>query len=490
MTSQKAMTGHEATATRNVNPMANPPITPAVLASLKDVQHAVSWLDQPGAPEAEAPLISDTDADLLIIGGGFTGLWTAICAKDRDPNRDVVLIDAKTIAFGGSGRNGGFISASLTHGLAHGEHIWPKEMPSLVHQGRENLRAIAEFVEAEGIDADLRMVGKTAIALTPHAKALLPGMLEIHQRWGEDVELLDQDKVQADVHSPTYLGGLRVRSGGGLMDPAKLSWGLKAAALRRGVRIYENTKAIALTKSGPGITVHTPVAAIGAHNVALATNGFTPLLKRLNYRILPIFDHVLVTEPLTQSQIDSIGWSENQGLTDIGNQFHYYRRTPDDRILWGGYDAIYHRGNNTDPRLEHRDRSHQLLAAQFFMTFPQLEGLRFTHKWAGIIDSTSRFTPAFGTAMGGNLAYAVGYTGLGTASSRFGALTMLDLLAGESTERTQLTIVSRKPFPFPPEPLRYPIVQFTRSRLAREDRTGKRGLWLRTLDFFGLGFNS
>ena len=487
------MTNHmNATANPSTNPMANPPVTPAVLASLKDVQHGVSWLDQPGAPEAEAPLIANTDADLLIIGGGFTGLWTAIHAKEQDPSRDVVLIDAKTIAHGGSGRNGGFISASLTHGLAHGEHIWPKEMPTLVHQGRANLQAIADFVEAEGIDCDLRLVGKTAIALTPHAKALLPGMFEIHQQWGEDVELLDQDKVQADVHSPTYLGGLRVRSGGGLMDPAKLSWGLKTAALKHGVRIYENTDAIALKKStnGSGITVHTPVASINARKVALATNGFTPLLKRLRYRMLPIFDHVLVTEPLTASQLDSIGWSENQGLTDIGNQFHYYRRTPDNRILWGGYDAIYHRGNNTDPRLEHREQSHQLLAAQFFTTFPQLEGLRFSNKWAGIIDSTSRFTPAFGTAMGGNLAYAVGYTGLGTASSRFGALTMLDLLERQKTERTSLTIVTRKPFPFPPEPLRYPIVQFTRSQLAREDRTGKRGLWLRTLDFFGLGFNS
>ena len=472
------------------NPIANPPITPAVTKSLSDVQHGVSWLDQPGAPEASPPLIANTDADLLVVGGGFTGLWTAICAKDRHPNKDVVLIEAKTVAHGGSGRNGGFISASLTHGLAHGEHIWPKQMPQLVQQGRDNLTAIAQFVDSEGIDADLRLVGKTAVALTPHAKKQLPAMLEIHQRWGEDVELLDQDKMHADVHSPTYLGGLRVRSGGGLMDPARLTWGLKASALKRGVRIYENTKATGITKSHNGVTVHTPVASIDAKQVALATNGFTPLLKRLKYRMLPIFDHVLVTEPLSESQLESIGWSENQGLTDIGNQFHYYRRTPDNRILWGGYDAIYHRGNDTDPRMEHRDSSHRLLAAQFLVTFPQLEGIRFSHKWAGIIDSTSRFTPAFGTAMNGRLAYAIGYTGLGTASSRFGALTMLDLLDSTNTERTRLTIVTRKPFPFPPEPLRYPLVQFTRSRLAKEDRTGKRGLWLRTLDFFGLGFNS
>ena len=459
--------------------------------SLRDVQHAVYWLDRPGAPDPEPPLVATTDCDLLVIGGGFTGLWTAIQAKEQDPTCDVVVIESATIAHGGSGRNGGFISASLTHGLAHGEHIWPKEMATLTKQGRDNLNAIAQFVKADGIDADLRLVGKTAVALTDHALAALPGMLEIHQRWGEDVQLLNRDEMQADVHSPTYLGGLRVRSGGGLMDPAKLSWGLKESALKRGVRIYENTRATFISVNRDDhVSVQTNIAAIRAKKVAIATNGFTPLLKRLRYRMLPIFDHVLVTEPLTPSQLDSIGWAQNQGLTDIGNQFHYYRRTPDDRILWGGYDAIYHRGNNTDPRLEHRDSSHLLLATQFFATFPQLEGLRFTHKWAGIIDSTSRFTPAIGTAMGGKVAYAVGYTGLGTGSSRFGALTMLDLLNRKTTERTTLTMVKRKPFPFPPEPLRYPLVQFTRSRLAREDRTGKRGLWLRTLDHFGLGFNS
>ena len=177
-------------------------------------------------------------------------------------------------------------------------------------------------------------------------------------------------------------------------------------------------------------------------------------------------------------------------MTDAGNQFHYYRRTADDRILWGGYDAVYYFGNRTDPSREQRDRSHGLLAAQFFDTFPQLEGLRFTHRWAGLIDSTSRFTPVFGTAMAGRLGYAVGFTGLGVGASRFGARTALDLLAGRSTERTELELVRRKPVPFPPEPLRFPLVQFTRAALAREDIAGRRGLWLRTLDRFGIGFNS
>lgn len=464
--------------------------SPDPRGALSDTEHRPFWTDRPDAPEPNPPLTESTQADLLVIGGGFTGLWAAICAKDRDPSSDVVLLEAQTIAFGGSGRNGGFISASLTHGLAHGQAIWPNEMPTLVSMGRENLQAIVDFTVSEGIDADLRLCGKTAIAVTEHQRNALPAMARIHERFGEDVTLLDQVDMQSDVHSPTALGGLRVRTGVGLMDPARLAWGLRRAAIKRGVRIYENTPVESIARTGNGVSARTPIATVTAANVAIATNGFSPLLRRLRSRMVPIFDHVLVTEPLTQTQLKDIGWAENQGLTDMGNQFHYYRRTPDDRILWGGYDAIYHRGNGTDPALEHRDQSHQLLATQFFQTFPQLEGLRFTHKWAGIIDSTSRFTPAIGTAMGGRVAYAVGYTGLGTGSSRFGAQTMLDLLANTSTERTELTMVRRKPFPFPPEPLRYPLIQFTRNQLAREDRTGKRGLWLSTLDRFGLGFNS
>jgi glycine/D-amino acid oxidase-like deaminating enzyme len=467
------------------------PATEVINRSLADTVHAPYWTDQPGAPSTCLQLLASQECDLAIIGGGFTGLWTAILAKDQDPKREVILLEAETIGFGGSGRNGGFISGSLTHGLAHGEAIWPKEMDTLVRLGTENLNAIVDFTKSECIDADLRLVGKTAVALNAHSARALEAMHARHAKWGDDSELLDREQMQADIHSPTYLAGLRVRTGSGLMDPARLSWGLKRAALARGVRIYENTPASFVSKQRDGgIALQTPLASVRARQIVIATNGFTPLLKRLQYRMLPVFDHVLVTEPLTESQLEDIGWSQNQGMTDVGNQFHYYRRTPDNRILWGGYDAIYYRGNQTNRELERRDASHRLLAEQFFTTFPQLEDLRFTHKWAGIIDSTSRFTPAIGTAMNGKVAYAVGYTGLGTASARFGANTMLDLLAKRKTVLTELTMVRRKPIPFPPEPLRYPLVQFTRSQLIREDRTGKRGVWLSLLDRLGVGFNS
>lgn len=458
--------------------------------ALADAVPRPFWTDRPDAPDTCEPLTAATSCDLLIVGGGLTGLWAAIEAKATDPAADVVLLEGREIAFGASGRNGGFFSESLTHGVAHGRSLWPREMPTLLRLGRENIREIIDFLEAEDIDARLRMCGKTAVAIKPHQVAELRASTALHVAFGESAVMLDADEVRADVDSPTYLAGMRVRSGGGLLDPALLCWGLKRAALARGVRLHENSPVMHLDQAPAGINVRTDRTTASARRVLLATNAYPPLLRRLRSRVLPIYDHVLVTEPLTTRQLAEIGWSESQGMTDAGNQFHYYRRTADDRILWGGYDAVYYFGNRTDAVLEQRDRSHGLLAAQFFETFPQLEGLRFTHRWAGLIDSTSRFTPVFGTAMAGRLGYAVGFTGLGVGASRFGARTALDLLAGRLTERTELELVRRKPVPFPPEPLRFPLVQFTRAALAREDIAGRRGFWLRTLDRFGIGFNS
>lgn len=457
---------------------------------LRDAEPAVFWSDRPGAPATAEPPTVPTSCDLLIVGGGFTGLWAAIEARAAYPDADIALAEAHSIAFGASGRNGGFISESLTHGLAHGEQLWRDEMPQLLRMGRKNLADIADFVAREGIDADLRLCGKTAVATAHHQLPALAATAELHQRYGEDATLQDTDAVRADVDSPTYLAGLRVRSGGGLVDPVALVWGLRRAAEARGVRIYENAPVRALRRTRTGIDAATDRTVLSAKQVLLATNAFPPLLRRLRHRVLPVYDHVLVTEPLPAAARNAVGWSEEQGLTDMGNQFHYYRLTPDGRILWGGYDAVYYFGNRTDAWREQRDASHVLLARQFVETFPQLEGLRFTHRWAGLIDSTSRFTPVFGTALGGRVAYAVGYTGLGVAASRFGARVALDLLAGATTERTRLSMVRRKPVPFPPEPLRYPTVQATRRALASEDRTGRRGPWLRLLDSIGVGFNS
>jgi glycine/D-amino acid oxidase-like deaminating enzyme len=210
----------------------------------------------------------------------------------------------------------------------------------------------------------------------------------------------------------------------------------------------------------------------------------------VRHYVAPVYDYCLVTEPLTAAQLDSIGWRNRQGLSDIPNQFHYYRLTSDNRILWGGYDAVYYWRGKVSAELESRPASWATLSRHFFETFPQLEDVNFTHVWGGAIDTCSRFCVFWGRALNGRVAYALGYTGLGVASSRFGGAVMLDLLHGQRSLATQTEFVRSKPLPFPPEPFRFLGIQATRWSLDREDRTGKRNAWLRVLDRLGLGFDS
>jgi glycine/D-amino acid oxidase-like deaminating enzyme len=460
------------------------------LEAIADADPYPYWLDDVDEPDSRPTLVRTESCDLCVVGGGYTGLWTAILAKERDQSRDVVLIDAFSVGSGASGRNGGFMESSLTHGVANGRARFPNELAELEQLGLQNLDRIEEAVARYGIDCDYERTG--VIDVTTAA----PGVAEFRQDYeqlrslGQDVELLDREAMRAEVNSPVYQGGLWRKDRAALVDPARLAWGLKAAAESMGVRIYEDTKAVGLDRDGVGVLVRTPLGKIRAGRVALGTNAFRPLLRRIGHYIVPVYDYAMVTEPLSASQMRSLGWQRRQGLSDSANQFHYYRLTEDNRILWGGYDAIYYFRGKVNPLLEQRPETFALLSRHFFETFPQLEGVKFTHLWGGAIDTCTRFSVFWGRAMSGRVAYAVGYTGLGVAASRFGAEVMLDLLDGRRTRATQLDFVKAKPIPFPPEPFRFLGIQATRYSLGVEDRTGKRNAWLRLLDRLGLGFDS
>ncbi len=428
-----------------------------------------------------------------MVGGGFTGLWTALLAKEADQAADVVLLEGRRVGWAGTGRNGGFCSASITHGLANGQDRFPAELAALDRIGRRNLDQIEAAVANYGIDCDFTRSGELAVATAGWQLAGLRHAAELGSKLGADVRLLDAAQVQAQVGSPAYLGGLWDVGGCAIVDPARLAWGLLAACLQAGVRVFEHTpvRAIEETVSTGPLRLRAEAGSVLANRVALGTGAFAPLLRRLRYYLVPVYDYVLMTEPLSRDQLASIGWRQRQGVGDSGNQFHYYRLTADNRILWGGYDAVYYYGGKIAAGNDQRERTFGALAAHFFDTFPQLEGLSFTHKWGGVIDTCSRFCVFFGTARAGRLGYAAGYTGLGVGASRFGASVLLDLLSGRPTELTELELVRTRPLPFPPEPLRSAGIQLTRWSLARADASeGRRNLWLRALDRVGLGFDS
>ncbi|MEU9928464.1 MULTISPECIES: FAD-dependent oxidoreductase [unclassified Streptomyces] len=459
------------------------------IAGAKPVSY---WLDDPAKPDALPALTGDEHTDLLVIGGGYSGLWTALIAKEREPDRDVVLIEGHEVGWAASGRNGGFCAASLTHGLANGVERWPDDIAELEELGERNLDAIEAAVARYGIDCEFERTGEIDVATEPH-------QLQELREWHEEivglgitgVDFLDRDALRAEVDSPTFLGGLWDRRGVAMLHPAKLAWGLKRACLELGVRIHEHTRGLDLVRSGSGMAVRTPYGRVFARRVALGTNIFPSLVKRIRPYTVPVYDYALMTEPLTPEQLASIGWKGRQGLGDSANQFHYFRLSADNRILWGGYDAIYPYGGRLSADLDQRPETFLKLAEQFFTCFPQLSGLNFSHAWGGAIDTCSRFTAFFGTAHQGRVAYAAGFTGLGVGSTRFGADVMLDLLSGEETARTRLDMVRSKPMPFPPEPFAWAGIEITKRSLAHADSNGgHRNLWLKTMDKLGLGFDS
>lgn len=447
------------------------------------------WLE--GPPQRHPPLRGDIDADVVVIGAGFTGLWTAVTLSEREPAMRIVVLEAEQVGHGGSGRNGGFVESSLTHGLANGLSHFPDEIDELQRLGRENLRDLVRFVDAEGIDCHLEQNGSIDVATAGWQLDDLVEAADIHRRHGEEVTLLDRDALRAQVRSPLFLGGLAHRDTA-IVHPGALVRGLARVVARRGVALHERSPVTSVRRGGGGVRVRTPGGDVRAERAVLATNAYSHhVLTRTARHFVPVHDYVLVTAPLTAEQLGRIGWRGRQGLADAANQFHYFRLTHDDRILWGGYDAVYRYGNAVGPRHDHRRATYDLLARHFRATFPQLADVAFTHWWGGPIATTTRFTPVFGETLGGRVVYALGYTGLGVAATRFAGHVLTDKLVTPSSPLLQLRFTTSRPFPFPPEPLRWAGVQLTRRAIARADRRrGRRGPWLRLLDRFGIGFDS
>jgi glycine/D-amino acid oxidase-like deaminating enzyme len=480
---------------RMITPLAAPALAdPVVARSLAGAVPRSFWLDQADAPEPRPALAGHVTADLAVIGGGFTGLWTALLARERYPELDVVLVEAKTVGWAASGRNGGFCSASLTHGIGNGLERFPGEMPLLERLGEQNLREIGETVARYGIDCDFQPTGELSLATADWQLDGLDEEAVAARRLGHDVEVLDAAGARAELDSPLWAGGLKYTTGNALVEPGRLAWGLRRACLDAGVRIYEHTPATSLSAgaAGAGMGLRTPYGSVRAARVVLAAGvPGGSLLRRIGAYLVPVWDYVLMTEPLSAAQLDSLGWRDRRGASDLGNQFHYFRLTRDNRVLWGGYDAVYYNGGRIREEQAVRPETFVKLAAQFFATFPQLEDVSFTHAWGGVIDTCSRFCAFFGTAYRGRVAYAAGYTGLGVGASRFAAQVLLDKTQDHDSERVRLSLVNSKPWPFPPEPMRSGVIQATRASIARADRNeGRRNLWLRTLDRLGLGFDS
>ncbi len=459
--------------------------------ALAAARPAVYWLDRPETPEPNPGLSGELSCDLAVVGGGFSGLWTALQAVEADPGLRVVVLEAERTAWGASGRNGGFLDASITHGHDNGVSHWPEEIDILERLAEENLAGFLDTLERHRIDCSLELTGELDVATEEWQVEDLRDHVGELQSAGIDAEFWDRDRIRGEVRSPTYEAAVWRRGRVGIVDPARLAWGLMAAARGLGVRFFDHSPVRGIGREGPRVVLTTDGGRVSADRAVVAVNAFRGPVRSSRVWIIPVYDYVLMTEPLSAAHMESIGWEGRQGISDVGNQFHYYRLTSDNRILWGGYDAIYPFRGRMGPEMEQREQTHRLLADHFFETFPQLEGVRFSHRWGGPIATTSRFTAMWGRSRDGRVVWVGGYTGLGVGATRFGAAVALDLVNGRTTERTELQMVRRKPFPLPPEPIRWAAVQLTSRAMRKADANqGRRGPWLSLLDRFGVGFDS
>ena len=455
------------------------------------IEQACFWLAR-RPPRGHRPLESSCDADIAVIGAGLTGLWTALFLKELEPGLEVAVIEQGLAAYGASGRNAGMLSETVDHG--HGlaiEHFGESEARRLAALGEANVAEMTAFLAERGILCDYEPTGRLMVALTAAHVEEAERTVTTARRLGLDsFHLLDRSAVQAEVHSPLYLGGVAV-TGGGILDPVKLVDGLRAEAERLGVRVYERSRATAIETVGAAARVRTEAGSVTARRLVLATSAYTHhLLPAITHRFIPLYDYILVSDPLTPAQRDAIGWRRRQGITDGRTFFNYYRLTDDGRILWGTSEAAYYAGNRVDPSCDHSPAHYAALRASFARHFPALAGLEFPYAWGGPICSTTRMTPFFGRALGGRACYGLGYTGHGLGTTRLAGRILAHMALDRPSELLDLALVRKRPFPYPPEPLRsWSVAAVTRS-LRRVDEGQPPGLMLRVLERMGIGFSS
>lgn len=439
---------------------------------MEDFRTKSYWLESVGEYTTRATLVGSRKADICIIGAGFTGLSTAIHLKEKDPSLNVVIVEAGVAGYGASGRNGGFsmrlfgITMELTALRYNKKRV--KEADDYMMQAVDYLD---DMIHRYEIDCDYQREGMMTVA----TNSLQLKHLQKEMKLAADAGLtklrwMDAEETRALVNSPTYLGA-RFDEQCAVLHPAKLAWGLARKAEELGVKIYEQTRVldVLLDRS----EVITNRGNIQAEKILFATNAYSSFYKKLNAKQMPIYTYIVATEPLNEQQLSEIGWDKRLGIEDGRNLLHYYRMTKDNRLIFGGSNALYYYGSPLD-----RDRSDvtfESLKETVLRTFPQLKGIQFTHQWGGAISATLDLVPVIGN-LRSNVLYSMGCMGHGVSMTNYNGLTLAELLLGEKSERTEFFMINRRQTPLPPEPFRYLTASAILKYLRYEDRKGEKSL--------------
>lgn len=426
------------------------------------------WLEDVGEYEAHPSLQEDLKTDVCIIGGGFTGLSTAIHLKEKDPSLHVTVLEAGVVGVGASGRNGGFsmrlfgITMDITR-LRHGKQK-TKEADAFMVDAVEYLENMIEQYE---IDCDYVRDGMMTVATNTQQLKMLEKEMKLIDDIGlKGFKWIDQEETRKLVHSPTYLAA-RYDEHCALLHPAKLVRGLAKVAEGLGVHIYEYTPVTDVNKRTK--TVMTTGATVRAEKILFATNAYSSFYPKLKKKQIPIYTYISLTEPLSDEQLHALNWEKRVGIEDFRNFLHYYRLTPDNRLMFGGGEAFYYYGSPLD-RDKHKEMDVRLQQT-VSEVFPQLEGIRFTHHWGGPISASLDFIPTIGK-ISDDVWYSIGCMGHGVSLTNYNGLTLSELLLGVESKRTDFFIINRRILSIPPEPFRYAIVSGIRAALRYEDKRG------------------
>jgi glycine/D-amino acid oxidase-like deaminating enzyme len=424
------------------------------------------------------PLDGSIVVDVVIVGSGFTGLWSAIELKEADPSIEVAVVEAKVAGYGASGRNAGFamtmVGRSL-HDLV--QKVGPAQARATHRAMRQVLGDIDRFCETEQIDAEVSAPGLLTVSNGPEqdqrvrddlAAAGSLGLDDFHELSGAECRaLLRCDRFRLGHFEDDSL----------LVDPAALARGLRDAAIRRGVRIYEQTPVLSFDeRHRQGVLARTPFGSVHADRGLIATNAYAWSVPALRRFIFTVRSYVILTEPLSDAQWERIGWERRMGVEDKRIMPHFFRPTPDGRILWGGRDApISAVGPN--PRHDRDSAVFARLEETFRWSFPQLSDLRVVEGWGGPVCGTLRCIGSVGfLGRSERLGYALGYAGHGVGQSRLAARCVRDLFLGAGGEVLELPLVAKRPLPLPPRPIGTAVLGFSQQILQRVDDGERPGL--------------
>jgi glycine/D-amino acid oxidase-like deaminating enzyme len=430
------------------------------------------WYRQIGLPVPRPPLPGDTDAEVCIVGGGLTGLWTAYYLKQAQPDLDVVVLEREFCGYGASGRNGGWLSAEIaapprtylaTHGQA-GVHALHTQMRAAVDE-------VLAVLERERIDADVARDGILHVARSRPELDRLRALADEERRWGAEAAELGATETAARIAVRGALGGLHV-PGAARVQPAKLVQGVAAAAERLGVRLYERTT---VNSVRPGATV-TDRGTVRAPVVLRCLEGFTAGLPGERRTWLPMNSAMVVTAPLPEAVHAEVGWRGAELLGDLAHAYVYAQRTADGRIAFGGRGIPYRYGSRPDVHGRTQAGTVRALVRLLHDFFPATAAVPVEHAWCGVLGVPRDWSPTVHLDRTTGLGWAGGYVGSGLTTTNLAGRTLRDLVLGYDTPLTRLPWTGRQVRRWEPEPLRWLGVHALYALYRRADQREARGL--------------